>query len=99
MIYMKEKLSEKDREKVLEFHNLVVKGLNNGFTHTIDDGRREDIEWVRGRLELWESFGRTLFGFLSGLNDYSYSLKDLQEIANVGYKKEKKKNDRRKTIE
>lgn len=83
-----EKLKKSDKEKVLEFHNLVVKGLNNGLTHTIDDGRTSTLEWTRKRLNLWEAFGRTLFDFLIGLNDHNYSLKDLEEIAILGYKKE-----------
>jgi len=82
------KLNKEDTKKVNEFHHLVVKGLNNGLTHTIFDGRREDIEWVRGRLKLWESFGRTLFDFLMEYNDPKYSLKDLKEIAEKGYNNE-----------
>ncbi|KKN67012.1 hypothetical protein LCGC14_0465660 [marine sediment metagenome] len=79
------KIKNKDKKKILEFHNLVVKGLVNGLTHTNRDGRNEDIEWVRKRLMLWESFGRTVFDFIIGLNDYSYSLKDLERVAKEGY--------------
>lgn len=45
-------------KKILEWHQLVVQGMVNGLTHTMRDGRNEDINWVRGRLKLWESFGR-----------------------------------------
>jgi len=79
------KLNKEDTKTINEFHSLVVKGLNNGLTHTIWDERRDDIKWVRGRLQLWESFGRTLFDFLMEYNDYNYSLKDLKEIAKEGY--------------
>ena len=78
-------IKDKDKKKILEFHNLVVTGLVNGLTHTTGDKRIEDIEWVRKRLNLWESFGRTVFDFIIGLNDYSYSLKDLERIAKEGY--------------
>ncbi len=88
------KLNEKDTKEVTRFHNLVVKGLNNGLTHTIWDGRKEDIEWVRGRLELWESFGRTLFNFLMEYNDYSYSLRDLKEISKKGYNPQSNKKEK-----
>ena len=83
-------MNKKEEKSLLEFHNLIVKGLNNGLTHTIRDGRNDDIEWVRGRLRLWESFGRTVFDFLMGLNDYSYSLKELKEVAEEGYIKDNK---------
>jgi len=80
-------MNEKEKERLLEFHNLVVKGLCNGLTHTDRDGRNEDIVWVRRRLRLWESFGRTVFDCLLKLNDYSYSLKELKEVAELGYEK------------
>ena len=88
------KLNKEDKAEVKYFHDLVVKGLVNGLTHTIWDGRRDDIEWVRGRLELWESFGRTLFNFLMETNGYKYELRDLKEISKKGYtpsNEEKKK--------
>ncbi len=78
-------MNKEEKEKLLEFHNLVVIGLNKGLTHTIHDGRRDDIKWVRGRLQLWESFGRTVFDYLMGVNNYSYSLKELKEVAEKGY--------------
>lgn len=87
------KLNKEDIQKVTEFHNLVVKGLNNGLTHIIWDGRRDAIVWVRKRLELWESFGRVLFEFLME-NNYEYDLKELEEIAKEGYKKQTNYNEK-----
>ena len=83
-------------KKIQEWHNLIVKGLNNGLTHTIDDGRRDDIVWVRRRLELWESFGRCVMN-LENNQDYSSPEKELKEVAELGFKNtnrlEKKQND------
>jgi len=74
------------RDKILEWNKLVVQGMINGLTHTIWDGRRDDIEWVRGRLKLWESFGRCVMDLETG-QDYSCSEKDLKETALSGYHK------------
>lgn len=74
------------RDKIKEWHNLVVQGLNNGLTHTIHDGRNQDIKWVRGRLQLWESFGRCVMD-LETNQDYQYVEKELKEIAKWGYSK------------
>ena len=71
-------------DKIKEWHNAIVEGLNNGLTHTIWDGRREDINWVRKRLRLWESFGRCVMDLETG-QDYKYNEKDLFEIAKEGY--------------
>ncbi len=80
------------RDKIKEWHNLVVQGLNNGLTHTIWDGRREDINWVRGRLQLWEAFGRCVMNLETEQN-YEYVEKELKEIAKHGYKKGEKKDE------
>jgi len=74
------------RDKIKEWHQLVVNGLVNGLTHTIPDGRREDIVWVRRRLKLWESFGRCIMD-LETNQDWSYAEKDLKEVAKLGYQK------------
>lgn len=73
-------------KKILEWHRLVVQGMVNGLTHTMRDGRIDDINWVRGRLKLWESFGRCIMDLETG-QDYQYPEKDLKEIAKEGYKK------------
>ena len=73
------------RNKIKEWHNLLVQGLNNGLTHTIHDGRTEDIVWVGRRLRLWESFGRCIMDLETG-QDYQYVEKELKEIAKLGYK-------------
>jgi len=73
-------------KKIQEWHNLVVIGLNNGLTHTIHDGRIDDINWVRKRLELWESFARCVMNLETG-QSYEYDEKNLKEVAQEGYKK------------
>ena len=78
------------RDKIQEWHNLIVEGLCNGLTHTIRDGRTDDIVWIRRRLQLWESFGRCVMD-LETEQDYKYVEKELKEIAKLGYKKEEEK--------
>lgn len=87
---IKKATKERDEfnKKIMEWHNLIVKGLNNGLTHTIHDGRVKNIEWVRKRLRLWEAFGRCVFN-LHIRQDYKYDEKELKEVAEEGYKKKK----------
>lgn len=75
------------RDKILEWNRLVVNGLVNGLTHTIPDGRQDDIVWVRRRLKLWESFGRCVMNLETEQN-YEYDEKELIEVSKLGYKKE-----------
>lgn len=75
------------KRKINEWHNMVVTGLVGGLTHTIPDGRTNDIKWVRGRLDLWEAFGRCVYALSVG-NSYESDEKELKEIAKYGYKKE-----------
>ena len=77
-------------KKIQEWRSLIVKGLNKGLTYTINDRRMDDIVWVRRRLELWESFGRCVMD-LETNQDYSFPEKELKEIAELGYEKEKTK--------
>ena len=77
-------------KKIQEWVNLIVKGLNNGLTHTINDGRINDIDWVRRRLDLWESFGRCLIA-LEREQNYEHDERELVKIAELGYKKEEAK--------
>ena len=71
--------------KIKEWHDLVVNGLVNGLTHTIHDGRINNIEWVRKRLNLWESFGRCIMALETDQN-YEYDEKKLKEVSKEGYK-------------
>ena len=71
-------------QKIKEWHDLIVKGLNNGLTHTIWDGRRDDINWVRKRLKLWEAFGRCVFAF-HNKQDWELDEIELKKIAEEGY--------------
>lgn len=75
-----------DKKLINEWHNMVVTGLVNGLTHTIWDERREDINWVRKRLTLWESFGRCMYS-LHNNQSYEMDEKDLKEVSKEGYKK------------
>ena len=77
-------------KKIKEWQNAIVQGLNNGLTHTLWDRRRDDINWVRKRLALWESFGRCVFA-LHNDQDWSYDEKILFEVAKEGYKMEEEK--------
>ena len=88
---LNQKLKYEMRDKIKEWHNLVVQGLCNGLTHTHRDGRNEDINWVRKRLRLWESFGRCMMDLETEQN-YEYSEKELKEIAKEGYSKDEKIN-------
>ncbi len=71
-------------KKIRKWHIAVVQGLNNGLTHTIKDGRRDDIKWVRQRLRLWEAFGRCVFAFHNKQN-WESDEEELFEIAREGY--------------
>jgi len=71
-------------DKIKELKKYVNLGLVNGLTHTIHDGRRDNIEWVRKRLMLWESFGRCVCSLVEG-NDHSYDEKELKRVAEEGY--------------
>jgi hypothetical protein len=74
-------------DKIKEWKDLLLMGLNNGLTQTIQDGRTNDINWVRKRLELFESFTRCVVILESGLS-YEYDEKSLREVAEEGYKKD-----------
>jgi len=85
--------NEKDLiNKCQEWHQYVVIGLNKGLTHTIPDGRVNDIVWVRRRLELFEAFSRCVMNTIWG-NDIQYNLKELKEVAEEGFKQETKQNE------
>ena len=78
----------KDKEfadKLQEWHNLVVSGLCNGLTHVHRDGRNEDINWVRKRLALFESFSRCVMDFEWNENYKDFSEKELKEVSHEGY--------------
>ena len=74
------------RKKIQEWNNLVNQGLVNGLTHT------DHIEWVRKRLELWESFGRCVMDLKTN-QDYQDVEKELKEVAEFGFKKQNKENN------
>lgn len=82
---------EEFKVKIREWHQYVVKGLCNGLTHTHRDGRNNDIEWVRRRLELFESFSRCVMDFEWGNNYKDFSEKQLKEISELGYSPNKPK--------
>jgi len=73
------------KKKLKEWHNYVVEGLINGLTHTHRDGRNNDIDWVRKRLALFESFSRCVMDFIWGNNYEDFSEKELKEVAREGY--------------
>ena len=80
---------EKQRENkklISKWHGMVVTEIVNGLTHTIPDGRCHDINWVKGRLNLWEAFGRCVYALSVG-NSYESDERDLKQISEEGYKK------------
>ena len=78
----------KDKEfkaKLKKWHSLVVNGLTNGLTHTHRDGRNNDINWVRKRLALFESFSRCVMDYEWGNNTKDFSEKELKKVSVEGY--------------
>ena len=73
------------KKKIQEWHGLVVNGLCNGLTHTHRDGRNNDIDWVRKRLALFESFSRCVMNFQWGQNYKEFPEKELIEVSKEGY--------------
>ncbi len=71
-------------KKAKEWHQYVVIGLTKGLTHTHRDERLDDIDWVRKRLRLFESFSRCIMDTIWG-NDNQYNEKELKEVAEEGY--------------
>lgn len=71
--------------KINDWHKYVVVGLNKGLTHTHRDERLDDIDWVRKRLALFESFSRCVMDTIWG-NPNQYNEKQLKEVAEEGYK-------------
>lgn len=80
-----EKEYNKFRDKLKEWHNLIVKGLCNGLTHTHRDERNDNIDWVRKRLALFESFSRCVMNYEWGNNYKDFDEKDLKEVSKEGY--------------
>jgi len=74
------------RDKIKEWHKLVIIGLNNGLTHTIHDGRRENIEWVRMRMFLFNYFTKCIMD-LETNQDWSINENNLKRISEEGWEK------------
>lgn len=80
------KMEEKELiKKAKGWHQYVVSGLVKGLSHTSRDERLHDIDWVRKRLALFESFSRCIMDTICG-NDNQYNEKELKEVAEEGYK-------------
>ena len=73
------------RNKINEWHKLVVMGLVNGLSHTHRDGRLEDINFWRKRSQLFGEFSKCVLDLETEQN-YEYSEKNLIDIAEEGYK-------------
>lgn len=80
-----EKEYNKLRVKLIEWHHLIVSGLCNGLTHTHRDERNNNIDWVRKRLALFESFSRCVMNYEWGNNYKDFDEKDLKEVSKEGY--------------
>ena len=75
------------KQKVLEWHNLVVNGLVNGLSHTSRDERLDDIDFWRSRCHLFNEFSKCVLDLITEQN-YEYAEENLKKIAKAGYKKE-----------
>ena len=82
-----------DKEKkIMEWHNLVVKGLVNGLTHTYQDERLNDINFWRKRCDLFNEFSKCVLDISTNQN-YEYAEKNLKEIAEEGYKAKEQESE------
>lgn len=77
---------KKREKKIMELHNLVVTGLVQGLSHTHQDGRLDDINFWRSRSSLFNAFSLCVLNILTD-QTCEYSEKELQEIAEEGYRK------------
>ena len=80
-------MKNKIKEKILEFHKLVVMGLVNGLSHTFMDGRNEELEFWRRRSLLFDAFDHCVMNLITNQSYESY-LKELEDIAREGYRGE-----------
>ena len=71
--------------RVMKLHNLVVKGLVNGLSHTSGDERLEDINFWRKRCNLFNEFSKCVLDIVTDQNP-KYAEKNLKEVAKEGYK-------------
>jgi len=71
-------------DKIKELHQLVVKGLVKGLSHTHQDGRLDDIDFWRKRCNLFNEFSKCVLDIITDQNP-QYAEKNLKEIAEDGY--------------
>ena len=85
--YEKDKIKKiQDKiNKIIKLHNLVVTGLVKGLSHTSRDGRLDDINFWRGRCNLFNEFSQCVLDIVTD-QDSQYAEKQLKEIAEEGYK-------------
>lgn len=81
----KMKTNKDIKKEILKFHNLVVKGLVNGLSHTEQDGRTEELEFWRQRSILFDRFGHCVMNLITD-QSYDIDLHELNEVAKNGYK-------------
>jgi len=79
-------MSEEKIKQIMELHNMVVTGLVNGLSHTSRDERLDDIDFWRSRSGLFNLFSKAVLDIVTDQNP-EYSIKELKEIAEYGYKK------------
>ena len=77
-----------DKEKIMEWHKLIVNGLVNGLGVTHQDERTDDVNFWKTRSHLFDAFAHCVLDLLTE-QDYKYSEKDLKEISEMGWKNEK----------
>lgn len=79
------------RDKIKEWHNMVVTGLVNGLSRVQlkDDKRKKDIDFWRRRSELFDAFAHCVIDLETG-QDWKYSEKSLKEWSSAGFNGNKK---------
>jgi len=85
--YEKDKIKkiQEKIDKIKELHGLVVTGLVKGLSHTHRDGRLDDINFWRGRCNLFNEFSKCVLDIVTN-QDPKYAKQNLKEIAEEGYK-------------
>lgn len=75
------------REKIKEWHQMVINGLVGGLSHvqSESDTRKKDINFWIKRCNMLDAFAHCVMDLETG-QDWSYPEKDLKEWSSAGYK-------------
>lgn len=78
-------MEKEELEKIKEWRQLLVIGLNNGLSHTHQDGRNEEVEFWRKRSILFDRFSHCVMNLVWN-QSYELDEKELKQVAEEGYK-------------